>query len=76
MGEFANKVKKTIRDRNDLLFEDAVGELGDILWYLSELSRHIAPRTDNSLGYIAYMNIEKLKDRARRNKIKGSGDNR
>ena len=31
VGEFANKVKKTIRDRNDLLFEDAVGELGDIL---------------------------------------------
>lgn len=76
VGEFANKVKKTIRDDQELLFEDAVGELGDILWYLSELSKYVAPKIDNSLGYIAYRNIEKLKDRARRNKLKGSGDNR
>ncbi len=76
VGEFSNKVKKTIRDDQELLFEDAVGELGDILWYLSELSKYVAPKIDNSLGYIAYRNIEKLKDRAKRSKIKGSGDNR
>ena len=76
VGEFANKVKKTIRDDHELLFEDAVNELGDVLWYLTELSRYVAPQISNSLGYIAYRNIEKLKDRAQRDKIKGSGDNR
>lgn len=75
-GELANKIKKTIRDNQEIAFEDAVGELGDVLWYLSELSKLIAPRMDNPLGYVAYRNIEKLKDRQKRNKIKGSGDRR
>ena len=75
-GELANKIKKTIRDGTELGIEDAAGELGDVLWYLSELSSHIVLKNEDSLEYIANKNIEKLKDRKNRDVLKGSGDNR
>ena len=73
-GEVAGKVKKKLRGDKSVSQsgEDLASEIGDCLWYVSELAR--------SLGYtleeIAQMNIKKLSSRAERGKLKGSGDNR
>ena len=72
VGEFANKYKKVIRDGKVFSKEDMVSELGDILWYLSA----IATDANLNLSAIAYMNIDKLRDRQQRNVLGGSGDNR
>ena len=47
-------------------------ELGDVLWYLSM----VAYELEYDLNDVAKMNIEKLASRKKRNKIKGSGDDR
>jgi NTP pyrophosphatase (non-canonical NTP hydrolase) len=47
-------------------------ELGDVLWYLSQ----VATELDLSLDEIAEYNIDKLMDRLERGKIRGDGDNR
>ena len=70
-GEVAEKVKKYIRD-GTACRDDLKKELGDVLWYLSA----IASDLDLSLEDIAQTNVEKLKSRLKRDKIKGSGDNR
>jgi hypothetical protein len=49
-----------------------VKELGGILWYLAET----ATVFDLNLDWIAEQNIKLLADRAKRNVIKGSGDDR
>jgi NTP pyrophosphatase (non-canonical NTP hydrolase) len=70
-GEFAEKVKKYIRD-GDWDAPRAARELGDVLWYVA--------RAAEALGYtlddIADMNIKKLQDRQARNVLSGSGDER
>ena len=75
-GEFANKVKKLIRDSGGLLVDSALdglaGELGDGLWYNSQAAREIG-RTFES---IAQQNLDILANRQDRGRIKGSGDNR
>jgi NTP pyrophosphatase (non-canonical NTP hydrolase) len=52
--------------------QELVKEIGDVLWYLAVLAQH--------LGYdfeeVGKRNIAKLRDRQKRNKIGGSGDNR
>mgnify|MGYP000037929382 CR=1 FL=1 len=70
-GEVAEKVKKQVRDGTFNRHEVAK-ELGDVLWYLSNLANDIGYNLDE----IADINIEKLTSRQDRNKIKGSGDNR
>ena len=74
VGELLNKLKKIIRDKNLRLDEDLTktieDELGDILWYLSQL----ATEFDLSFDKIAEKNIEKLYSRLERDKIKGQGD--
>lgn len=80
VGEFSAILQKYIRDENYKLgdkieeekIEKMVKELGDILWYFSE----VVSSLDMDLGYIAKKNIEKLRDRQKRNVISGSGDNR
>lgn len=75
-GEIAEKIKKIIRDKNGEVTEadkeELVKEIGDVLWYLAVLSKH--------LGYdfeeVGKQNIAKLRSRQARDKIKGSGDNR
>lgn len=70
-GEYAEKVKKLLRDGT---FDRTLmaKELGDVLWYIT--------RSANELGYslseIAQINFDKLKDRAERNVLSGSGDTR
>lgn len=72
VGEFANKYKKVIRDGITLDPKDTEKELGDILWYLSNLASDLGINLED----IAVHNLEKLADRARRGVIKGSGDTR
>lgn len=77
-GESVGKVKKLIRDHDDVAQglnerrQDIVDELGDVLWYLSAC----ADECGVSLEEVAKRNNEKLLDRLARNKIKGSGDKR
>ena len=75
-GEVAEKVKKVIRDKNGLFDEESkVGikkELGDVLWYLSNLCTELGYSFDD----VALQNLEKLKLRAINGRISGSGDDR
>ncbi len=75
-GEVAEKVKKVIRDDYAALSVEKKTELakeaGDVLWYIAVLAQSLGV----SLDEIARNNIEKLRSREQRGKIKGSGDNR
>jgi len=75
-GEVAEKVKKVIRDKNGIFDEDSKKsikkELGDVLWYLSNLCNEFG----FSLDDVALQNLEKLKLRSASGKISGSGDDR
>jgi len=71
VGELLNRVKKVHRDRDgnfneeDLLYIKK--ELGDILWYLSDISSMF----ELSLSDVAETNLEKLLLRKDNNTIKG-----
>lgn len=73
-GEIAEKIKKIYRDKDGLFsnedFELLKKEIGDVLWYISEL----ATQFNFSLSEIAEINIEKLQSRKARNVINGDGD--
>ncbi len=73
-GEVADKVKKVIRDRNGVFDQDAKDaiklELGDVLWYVSQLSSELGFELEN----VAISNLEKLSSRSLRGKISGDGD--
>ena len=75
-GEVAEKVKKVIRDKKGIFDEESKKaikkELGDVLWYLSNLCTEF----DFRLEDVAMENLEKLKLRAAKGKISGSGDDR
>jgi len=75
-GEVAGKVKKLFRDHQGELTpitKKGIGnELGDTLWYLSVL----AGKLGYTLEDIAQLNIEKRKDRKKRNVQGGEGDDR
>ena len=75
-GEITNKLKKVIRDGDGSIDEatrQAVkSELGDVLWYVAQLSRELGFELDD----IAQSNLDKLFDRKKRSKLSGSGDNR
>jgi NTP pyrophosphatase (non-canonical NTP hydrolase) len=70
-GEVMEKLKKSIRD-GTLSLHDLQKELGDVLWYLSQLSRCYGMELDE----VAEANLSKLEDRKNRGKISGKGDNR
>ena len=73
-GEVAGKFGKAIRkdDLQTLDYEAVAAEVGDVLWYAANLAYFM----NMSLEEIAKKNIEKLKDRTKRNVIHGDGDNR
>lgn len=79
-GEFADKMKKQIRDKNvfkpsDVSAEDCeqiLKELGDVLWYVANL----ASEFDTDLEAVAQRNLDKLKGRKERGTLGGDGDNR
>ena len=76
VGEFCNKLKKVMRDKDGWVDEafrdDAAKELGDILWYLAECASVLGL----DLAQIAKKNLDKLASRKERGVITGSGDNR
>ena len=75
-GEVANKVKKIIRDGGGKISEEAretiKEELGDILWYVSQLAIELRVPLDE----IAAGNLKKLSSRQKRAVLGGSGDRR
>lgn len=75
-GEVTEKVKKIIRDKaykvNSDDVEEIKKELGDVLWYISQLGVVL----NVSLEEIAQTNLQKIQSRQARGKIKGEGDNR
>ena len=75
-GEVADKVKKVLRDHggrfSDEVRADLALELGDVLWYVSQLASEL----DLDLDAIAEANLAKLASRAERNVIAGHGDRR
>jgi NTP pyrophosphatase (non-canonical NTP hydrolase) len=75
-GEVVEKIKKIMRDEggvvSDVKREEIKKELGDVLWYLSEIARQL----EIPLEDVAIANIEKLTSRYARGVVGGSGDNR
>lgn len=75
-GEVAEKVKKIIRDHNGVANdghkEEIKKELGDVLWYVAQISTELG----FSMKDVAVGNIEKLYSRMERDQLKGNGDNR
>lgn len=72
-GEFADKVKKIIRDGPESVDElDLVKELGDVLWYLAVC----ADKLGVPLSWVVEVNMAKLNRRREEDKIHGQGDNR
>lgn len=75
-GELIEKVKKMIRNDDGVLSDETRKliklEVGDVLWYLSQLSREL----DISFQDAAQANIEKLADRRTRGVIRSAGDMR
>lgn len=75
-GEVANKIKKIFRDDNGVITaekrEQLQKELGDVLWYLSQ----VASELELDLDEIAAGNLQQLASRKQRGTLKGDGDNR
>jgi NTP pyrophosphatase (non-canonical NTP hydrolase) len=75
-GEVAEKVKKLLRDDGGIMSEERraalAGELGDVLWYVAQ----VATEADLDLEALALANLEKLRSRAGRGVLSGSGDQR
>ena len=73
-GEVAEVVKKHIRGDFDwdVLNLRLMGELGDVLWYVSNIAGKAGINLEDCMRY----NIQKLQARQANNTIKGDGDNR
>ncbi len=75
-GEVSEKIKKIWRDKNKEVNEqdreEIKKELGDVLWYLSQIAEELQIDFDD----VAETNISKTHSRLERNVIHGRGDNR
>ncbi|MFA5130917.1 MAG: nucleoside triphosphate pyrophosphohydrolase family protein [Patescibacteria group bacterium] len=75
-GEVSEKIKKIWRDKNKQVNasdkEEIKKEIGDVLWYLSQLAEELGIDFDD----VAATNLAKTHSRLERNLISGSGDNR
>jgi len=75
-GEVSEKVKKIWRDKGKVVSdqdrEDIKKELGDVLWYMSQLAAELKIDFDD----IATGNLDKLQSRLQRHVLHGAGDNR
>ncbi len=75
-GEFAEKLKKSMRDKDGELSPDdrlaMAKELGDVLWYVAACARELGYTLQN----IAELNMEKTAGRLERGTIHGDGDDR
>ncbi len=75
-GEVAGKIKKIFRDKGGAITdadrEALKGELGDVLWYLTQICTNLGL----TLEEVAEANLDKLFSRLERGKIQGDGDHR
>lgn len=75
-GKVAEIVKKRERDSGSVFTPEArmlyLKELSDVLWYIADS----AMEAGSSLEEVAMIGLEKLKARAARGTLGGSGDNR
>lgn len=75
-GEVADKVKKVLRDKKGYFdaqtIKDIELELGDVLWYVSQLSSELGLTLED----VAMANLNKLASRKQRGKLSGEGDKR
>lgn len=79
-GEVVEKIKKLMRNEGietpDKLpvekRDEIVKEMGDVLWYLSQLASEL----DIPFDVVAARNIEKLASRKERGVLNSEGDNR
>ena len=75
-GEVAEHAKKAIRDDAGQVTDERraamAKELGDVLWYVSQLATELGLELDE----IADANLQKLLSRQRRGVLSGSGDDR
>ena len=78
VGEIMEKLKKIMRGGGDVQNmdnnnkEELKKEIGDVLWYLSAISRDLGFELED----VANRNLEKLSSRKDRGVIQGEGDNR
>lgn len=71
-GEIGEKLKKAIREDEEEYIEEMRDEVGDVLWYLSQVCEEFGW----DIGEVAEDNIAKLQDRQERGKLTGKGDDR
>lgn len=75
-GEIQGKIKKILRDNGGHVSDDhrlaLAKEAGDLLWYVSALTRELGMTLDQ----VARMNLAKLADRKERGVLGGDGDDR
>lgn len=75
-GEVAEKIKKLLRNTDGRITpefrEDLKKELGDVLWYISQLATEL----NLSLDDVADKNLEKLTSRLERGTLHSQGDDR
>lgn len=76
VGELCNEFKKAHRDDGGVLTDERLArmrsELGDCLWYMSQLATELGVRLD----VLAEHNLVKLRGRAARGTLGGSGEDR
>ena len=73
VGEVCSLYAKAVRDGYSADYKkQMVKELGDVAWFVASLCTHVGV----SFEEVLKANIEKLKDRAERNVISGSGNER
>ena len=75
-GELIEKIKKVMRNDNGQISDEKREliklEIGDVLWYLSQVARFCDIAFDDA----AKANVEKLADRRARGVIRSEGDAR
>lgn len=75
-GEVAGKLKRVIREEDNVITEDTrqvlKKELGDVLWYIN----YLGVKLNIPLKDIAQANLDKLSSRKVRGTLKGTGDDR
>lgn len=75
-GEVAEKIKKTIRDNNEVFDDERkkaiLKELGDVLWYVVATAQDM----DYDFEDIIHANMTKVTKRIETNTQHGEGDNR
>ena len=70
-GEVQGKIKKLIKDKS-FSKSEVKKELGDCLFYVTAIANYLG----SNLQEVANINLNKLHDRQKRNKLQGSGDDR